>query len=79
MRPTLAAVLGSIVYRVVVALALRVEWLKPTDLKLITAVIVVFALVVPSINRSLKQRSLAKRRSEEINVLTNGKQAGGGF
>lgn len=76
---TLAAVLGSIVYRVVVALALRIEWLDPTDLKLITAVIVVFALVLPSIQRSLKQQSVAKRRSAEINALPEQKQVGGGF
>ncbi|WP_435921043.1 ABC transporter permease [Paenibacillus sp. DYY-L-2] len=76
---TLAAVLGSIVYRVVVALALRIEWLDPTDLKLITAVIVVFALVLPSIQRSWKQQNVAKRRSAEINGLPEQKQVGGGF
>ncbi len=78
---TLAAVLGSIVYRIVVALALRIDWLEPTDLKLITAVIVVIALVVPSVRRSWKQKSLARKRSEEIISVPDHRQqqVGGGF
>jgi putative ABC transport system permease protein len=63
---TLAAVLGSIVYRIVVALALRVEWLKASDLKLITAIIVIVALVLPSAQRVIKQKSMAKKRSAEL-------------
>lgn len=65
-RATLAAVFGSIVYRIVVAMALQVEWLKASDLKLITAVIVVVALVVPSAQRAWKQKSVARRRSAEL-------------
>ncbi|NOV02600.1 ABC transporter permease [Paenibacillus planticolens] len=65
-RATLAAVLGSIVYRIVVALALRVEWLNASDLKLITAIIVIIALVLPSVQRSIRQKATAKRRSAEI-------------
>lgn len=76
---TLAAVLGSIVYRVVVALALRIDWLEPTDLKLITAVIVVIALVVPSARRTWKQKSLARIRSEEMISMPDRKQVGGGL
>lgn len=74
---TLAAVLGSIVYRIVVAFALRVEWLEQTDLKLITAIIVVFALVLPSVQRSMKQKALAKKRSMEIISLPDQKNIGG--
>ncbi|RCX17009.1 putative ABC transport system permease protein [Fontibacillus phaseoli] len=76
---TLAAVLGSIVYRIVVALALRIEWLEQTDLKLITAVIVVIALVLPSARRSWKQKNVAKKRSMEISAMTDSKQVGGGL
>ncbi|WP_410769088.1 ABC transporter permease [Fontibacillus sp. BL9] len=76
---TLAAVLGSIVYRIVVALALRIEWLEQTDLKLITAVIVVIALVLPSVRRTWKQKNVAKKRSMEISALTDSKQVGGGL
>jgi len=63
---TLAVVLGSIIYRIVVALALRVELLKASDLKLITALIVIVALVVPYVRRMLKQRSVARKRSAEL-------------
>jgi putative tryptophan/tyrosine transport system permease protein len=63
---TLAVILGSILYRIVVTFALRVPWLDASDLKLITAFIVIVALVLPTIQRALKQRSLARRRSLEL-------------
>jgi len=65
-QATLAVLLGSIVYRIVVALALRVEWLKTSDLKIITAVIVIIALVFPSVQRAWKQKNLAHKRSVEL-------------
>ncbi|MBW4083995.1 ABC transporter permease [Paenibacillus sp. S150] len=65
-RATLAVVLGSIVYRIVVALALRVDWLQASDLKLITAIIVIIALVFPSVQRFMKQKRTARRRSAEL-------------
>ncbi|WP_042200770.1 ABC transporter permease [Paenibacillus camerounensis] len=65
-RATLAAVLGSIVYRIVVALALRVPWLEASDLKLITAIIVIVALLFPSVQRYLKTKSTARRRTAEL-------------
>jgi putative ABC transport system permease protein len=74
---TLAAVLGSIVYRIVVALALRVEWLKASDLKLITAIIVIVALVLPSTQRMIKQKSMAKKRSAELLSLSKLQKNGG--
>ncbi|MUG88899.1 ABC transporter permease [Paenibacillus timonensis] len=76
---TLAAVLGSIVYRVVVALALRIEWLEQTDLKVITAVIVIIALVLPTVQRNIKQKSIARRRAAEIAQTPGHKSVGGGF
>lgn len=76
---TLAVIVGSIVYRVVVALALRVDWLEPTDLKLITAVIVVIALVVPTANRSWQQKTLARKRTQEIAEMPGARQTGGRF
>ncbi len=76
-RATLAVVLGSIVYRIVVALALRVPWLQASDLKLITAIIVIIALVFPSIQRFMKQNRLARRRSMELaNQALAGKKGG---
>lgn len=65
-RATLAVVLGSVVYRIVVALALRSEWLKASDVKLITAVIVIIALVAPTLYRSWTIKKQAHRRSREL-------------
>ncbi len=44
---------GSIVYRVLIALALRAGWIQPTDLKLLTAALVVVALATPTIRRKV--------------------------
>ncbi|WP_175614775.1 ABC transporter permease [Piscibacillus halophilus] len=62
-RVTLAVILGAIVYRIVVTLALRVDFLESSDLKLITAVLVIAALVTPKVlqARREKKRRLAKR------------------
>lgn len=65
-RATLAAILGSVIYRIVVSLALRVEFLEASDVKLITAVIVVIALVFPSIGRSWSEKKTARKRSAEL-------------
>lgn len=46
-RATLAVLLGSVVYRLVIALALRAG-LSPSDMKLITAVLVILALTLPN-------------------------------
>ena len=43
-RATLAVIGGAILYRLIVTLALRVEFLETGDMKLITAVIVIIAL-----------------------------------
>ncbi len=49
-RRLLSVVLGSVVYRVIIALVLRLG-LKSTDLKLLTAVIVALALSIPVLRR----------------------------
>jgi putative ABC transport system permease protein len=73
-RATLAVVLGAIVYRIVYALALRIDWLRATDMKLITALIVIIALVLPFIQRTLKQKRLARKRSTElVGAMSTGK------
>ena len=61
-------ILGSIVYRMVVAFALQVRWLESSDLKLITAIIVIIALTVPMIRGSIRQKNLARKRSEELQL-----------
>jgi putative tryptophan/tyrosine transport system permease protein len=49
------AVMGSVLFRLIVALALR-GGLDPNDLKLVTAVFVFIALVLPSLVKRMKRR-----------------------
>lgn len=59
-RAIIAAVLGSIVYRLAIALALGLEFgdftFNPSDLNLITALLVIGALVAPSIKKKVLSR-----------------------
>ena len=56
----MAALFGSVVYRLAIALALGVELgrfsFTPSDLNLITAVLVVMALVAPKIKGRLQAK-----------------------
>ncbi|MFB5677754.1 ABC transporter permease [Paenibacillus terreus] len=76
-RATLAVILGSIVYRIVITFALRIDWFETSDLKLITAIIVIIALVFPTVRRVLKQKSMAKKRSAELLGAANHSTGGG--
>ncbi|MDQ0116419.1 ABC transporter permease [Paenibacillus harenae] len=77
-RATLAVILGAIIYRIIFALALRVEWLEASDMKLITAVIIIFALVLPSARRAVKMKSVARKRTAEMLAkVGNAPEAGG--
>ena len=59
-RAFTAALLGSIVYRLAIALALGLEiggfTFNPSDLNLITAVLVIVALIAPNLKRRLIER-----------------------
>src|SRR5690625_733906 len=72
-RVTLAVILGAIIYRIVVTLALRVDFLETGDMKLITALLVVIALVTPKIlqARREKQRRSQKRAALEVKEAKN--------
>ena len=59
---TSAVVLGAIIYRTIIACALTLPWMKATDLKLITAVIVAIALALPV----LKKRAAFLKRVRSI-------------
>lgn len=63
---TMAVVSGSIIYRVVIALALRSTFLNSSDLKLITALIVIVALVIPYFYRVYKQKHTSRMRSADL-------------
>ena len=64
-RTTLAVIGGAIIYRIVVTIALRVEFLETGDVKLITALIVIAALVLPKIMDASKEKRRTKERMKE--------------
>jgi putative ABC transport system permease protein len=69
-RTTLAVIGGSIIYRIVVTLALRIEFLNPGDMKMITAAIVIIALTAPKIIEGSKERKRkARRKIERMNIV----------
>ncbi|MCK9174688.1 MAG: ABC transporter permease [Desulforhopalus sp.] len=55
-RALLAAVLGSILYRLAIGFALGLAFFNPSDLNLLTSVLVVGAMITPSLKRRLFQR-----------------------
>lgn len=61
-RATIAVIGGAILYRIIVTLALRVEFLETGDMKLITAFIVVCALVIPKIVDWQKDKQKKRKR-----------------
>ncbi|NDI33580.1 ABC transporter permease [Chengkuizengella sediminis] len=65
-RATLAVLLGAIVYRIVIAMALQVN-MDANDLKLITAFIVVAALILPKIQKSFGQKRKIIERIKDMN------------
>ncbi|WP_163100533.1 ABC transporter permease [Peribacillus alkalitolerans] len=77
-RVTLAVIGGAIIYRIVVALALRVEFLETGDMKLITATIVICALIIPKLMDSYREKKRKTQRLKEMNslpIVPNGKEA----
>jgi putative tryptophan/tyrosine transport system permease protein len=65
-QATLAVLVGGILYRIMIAQALSIEGFKPTDMKLLTALIVIIALVLPMFRARMKQRSIGKRRIADL-------------
>jgi len=51
----ISLVAGSIIYRMIIALALNLDFLSPTDLRLLTAIIVAIALTLPLIVEKLSK------------------------
>lgn len=67
MRTTLAVVVGAVIYRIIITLALRIEFLDSGDLKLITAMIVILALILPQfIEKKREKNRKAKRHAERL-------------
>jgi len=59
-RSVFAAIMGSVVYRLAIAVALSLKMgeftLKASDLKLITSILVILALVAPQIKDKIRRK-----------------------
>ncbi|MBU5594735.1 ABC transporter permease [Amphibacillus sp. MSJ-3] len=66
MRTTLAVIVGAIIYRIVMTLALRSQFLDTGDMKLITSVLVIIALVVPRLITNHKE--LKRKRNKRLTL-----------
>jgi putative ABC transport system permease protein len=60
-----AVVAGSIVYRFVIALVLEIDFIRVTDLKLFTAILVIIALISPRLKQSYNRRAAIKKSNGE--------------
>ncbi|WP_144514023.1 ABC transporter permease [Bacillus sp. FJAT-22090] len=70
-RTTLAVISGAIIYRIILALALRIDLLDTGDMKLITAFIVSIALVLPNYFDKRREKSRkAKRHAQRVSNET---------
>nr|WP_281349695.1 ABC transporter permease [Ornithinibacillus caprae] len=65
---TIAVIGGAVIYRIVVTLALRVDFLETGDMKLITAVLVIVALVAPKIMNARKEQKRRLRKRAELST-----------
>ncbi len=50
-------IIGSVLYRLAVAFALNADFMKPSDLNLMTALIVAFAMILPKLKSAAKKRT----------------------
>lgn len=60
---TLAVLAGSIIYRAIIQAALMVPWFDPNDMKLLSAIIVIVALLLPrwSVFQHIHARNIRRR------------------
>lgn len=63
-RMTIAVIIGAVLYKLIIAWAMDSEFLTPNDTKLITASIVLVALIAPKIFEHFKNKKLKEKRIE---------------
>lgn len=78
-QATVAVIGGAVLYRIIVSIALRVQFLETGDMKLITACIVIIALVIPKLldserERKRKRKRLMEARKKQSSVERSGEQ-----
>ncbi|WP_099157810.1 ABC transporter permease [Virgibacillus ndiopensis] len=74
-RATLAVIGGAIIYRIIVTLALEVEFLDTGDMKLITALIVIVALVTPKILQVQKEKKRRIQKRKQLDRQIRGQNS----
>ncbi|MCZ0702771.1 putative ABC transport system permease protein [Natronobacillus azotifigens] len=72
MRTTFAVIVGAVIYRMVVAMALRSTFLDTGDMKLITSVLVITALVVPKLISTHKEVKRKRKKRLELQTRLKG-------
>lgn len=78
LRTTFAVIAGAIIYRIVLGLALRVDFLDTGDMKLITAIIVICALILPQYFEKKREKSRkAKRLGERLGTYEHAQRKEG--
>lgn len=65
-RTTLAVICGAVIYRMVIAIALRTKILDTGDMKLITTTLVIVALVTPKFLQSRREKQLRLQKQTEL-------------
>ena len=73
----LAIIAGAIIYRTIIACALTFSFLKATDLKIITAIIVAIALALPVIKQEIAEKRLRAANDKKINDRLLAAEMGG--
>jgi putative ABC transport system permease protein len=68
-KATLGVIIGSVIYRLAIAFALQIRigslQITPSDLKLITAILVVFALTLPTIRSKINLQVFRKKEDQQ--------------
>ena len=73
----LAIIAGAVIYRTIIACALTFSFLKATDLKIITAIIVAIALALPVIKRGIAERKLRAANAKKLDSVLAAAEMGG--
>ncbi|RDW20427.1 ABC transporter permease [Oceanobacillus chungangensis] len=71
-KATLAVILGAIIYRIIVTLALRIDFMETGDMKMITAIIVIAALVIPRVLQARKENRRRQQKRAQLDQQLRG-------
>jgi putative ABC transport system permease protein len=65
----ISILIGAVIYRIIIAWVLQMG-LKPTDLKILTAIVVTLALTIPKMTgaRALNKVAVSNAKGEDTNV-----------